>query len=66
MMESIEMARRTVQAEEMLPLLKRHEIQVLLRAGHGPTDVAARTGASIGHGAPREARIRGDERRRRR
>lgn len=47
MMESIEMARRTVQAEEMLPLLKRHEIQVLLRAGHGPTDVAARTGASI-------------------
>lgn len=47
MMESIEMARRTVQAEEMLPLLKRHEIQVLLRAGHGPTDVAARTGVSI-------------------
>lgn len=46
-MESIEMARRTVQSEEMLPLLKRHEIQVLLRAGHGPTDVAARTGASI-------------------
>ena len=47
MMESIEMGRRTVQAEEMLPLLKRHEIQVLLRAGHGPTDVAARTGASM-------------------
>src|SRR5512143_1664602 len=47
MMESIEMGRRTVQAEEMLPLLKRHEIQVLLRAGHGPMDVAARTGASI-------------------
>jgi transposase len=41
-----EMARRPVKAEEMLPLLKRHEIQVLLRAGHSPTDVATRTGAS--------------------
>jgi transposase len=47
MMESIEMGRRAVQAEEMLPLLKRHEIQVLLRAGHSQADVAARTGASI-------------------
>jgi transposase len=31
----------------MVPLLLRHEIQVLLRAGHGQADVAARTGASI-------------------
>lgn len=30
----------------MLPLLKRHEIQVLLRAGHSQRDVAERTGAS--------------------
>ena len=47
MMESAEMARRPVQAEEMLPLLKRHEIQVLLRAGHSQTDVSTRTGASV-------------------
>src|SRR4051812_16467303 len=47
MMESAEMARRPMHAEEMLPLLKRHEIQVLLRAGHSQTDVAERTGASI-------------------
>jgi len=30
----------------MLPLLKRHEVQVLLRAGHSLADVAMRTGAS--------------------
>jgi transposase len=47
MMESIQMGRRSVQAEEMLPLLKRHEIQVLLRAGHSQTDVATRTGTSL-------------------
>jgi transposase len=47
MMESAEMGRRPIQAEEMLPLLKRHEIQVLLRAGHSQTDVATRTGASV-------------------
>jgi transposase len=47
MMESAEMGRRPIHAEEMLPLLKRHEIQVLLRAGHSQTDVAARTGASV-------------------
>ena len=46
MMEPTEMAGRTVHAEEMLPLLKRHEIQVLLRAGHSQEDVATRTGAS--------------------
>ena len=31
----------------MLPLLKRHEIQVLLRAGHVQEDVAERTGVSV-------------------
>jgi transposase len=46
-MESIQMAKRLRQAEEMLPLLRRHEIQVLLRAGHGQKDVAERTGVSI-------------------
>ena len=45
-MESAEMGRRPAQTEEMLPLLRRHEIQVLLRAGHSQKDVAARTGAS--------------------
>ena len=45
-MESTTMSRKAVQAEEMLPLLKRHEIQVLLRAGHSQSDVAKRTGAS--------------------
>ena len=47
MMESAEMVRRPVHAEEMLPLLKRHEIQVLLRAGHSQKDVVVRTGASL-------------------
>jgi len=46
MMESTGMAQKTTQTEEMLPLLQRHEIQVLLRAGHSQKDVAARTGAS--------------------
>jgi transposase len=46
MMESEEMGRKPAQTEEMLPLLRRHEIQVLLRAGHSQRDVAARTGAS--------------------
>jgi len=45
-MESAEMGRKPAQTEEMLPLLRRHEIQVLLRAGHSQRDVAARTGAS--------------------
>ena len=47
MMESTEMARKRVLAVEMLPLLKRHEIQVLLRAGLSKTDVATRTGVSV-------------------
>jgi transposase len=38
---------RRDQIGEMIPLLLRHEIQVLIRAGHGQADVAARTGASI-------------------
>jgi transposase len=46
-MGSAEMARKPVHAAEMLPLLKRHEIQVLLRAGHSQKDVAARTGVSV-------------------
>jgi transposase len=41
------MRRKAGHAEEMLPLLKRHEIQVLLRAGHSQKDVATRTGASL-------------------
>ena len=42
-MESIPMGRRTVQPEEMLPLLKRHEIHVLIRTGQSQKDVAERT-----------------------
>jgi transposase len=47
MMESTEMGRRPVHSGEMLPLLKRHEIQVLLRAGHSQRDTAARVGVSV-------------------
>jgi transposase len=36
-----------VQTEEMIPLLLRHEIQVLLRAGHTQTDAATRAGVSV-------------------
>jgi transposase len=46
MMESTAMGRKPAQSGEMLPLLRRHEIQVLLRAGHTQKDVARRTGAS--------------------
>jgi transposase len=35
------------EAGEMLPLLKRHEVQVLLKAGHSAEDVARRTGVSV-------------------
>lgn len=46
-MESAEdMVKRDRQAREMIPLLKRHEIQVLLRAGHTQNDVADRVGVS--------------------
>lgn len=45
-MESAQMSRNTAQAEEMLSLLKRHEIQVLLRAGHSHREVAEQTGVS--------------------
>jgi transposase len=47
MMQSAEMGRKPAQTEDMLPLLQRHEIQVLLRAGHSQKDVAARTGVSL-------------------
>jgi transposase/predicted transcriptional regulator len=47
MMESFQMARRRVHAGEVLPLLQRHEIQVLLRAGHAQQDVARRVGVSL-------------------
>src|SRR5688572_26236526 len=46
-MESAQMARKVMQAGEMLPPLRRHEVQVLLRAGHSQRDVAARTGISL-------------------
>src|SRR6266536_3136073 len=46
MMESAEMGRRPGHAGEMLPLLKRHEVQVLLRAGHSQKDIAVRAGVS--------------------
>ncbi|MHB8727383.1 MAG: IS21 family transposase [Casimicrobiaceae bacterium] len=47
MMQVAEMGRQRGQTGEMLPLLKRHEIQVLLRAGHTQEDVAERTGVSV-------------------
>lgn len=47
MIQSVPMGRRVQAASEMLPLLKRHEVQVLLRAGHSQRDVAERTGISI-------------------
>ncbi len=47
MIDSVAVASRMAQAGEMLPLLVRHEIQVLLRAGHSQTDVAERVGVSF-------------------
>lgn len=38
---------RSWQSGEMIPLLKRHEIQVLLGAGFGPHEVADRAGVSV-------------------
>ena len=38
--------KRTRQREEMLPLLKRHEVQVLRRAGHSQAEVARIAGVS--------------------
>lgn len=40
MLESIDVTRRVQQTEEVLSLLKRHEIQVLRRAGHSQAEVA--------------------------
>src|SRR5271165_2680153 len=47
MMETMRDEGRRRQAWEMIPMLLRHEIQVLLRAGHPQTDVAKRTGVSV-------------------
>ncbi len=47
MMQSAQMPPKQAHAGEMLPLLKRYEIQVLLRAGHSHSEVAARTGVSV-------------------
>ena len=41
------MARKSGESGEMIPLLLRHEIQVLRRANHSQADVVARTGASL-------------------
>jgi transposase len=41
------MPSKQAHAGEMLPLLKRHAIQVLLAAGHSHADVAARTSVSL-------------------
>ena len=46
MNDAVLMAPRVAQEGEVLPLLARHEIQVLLRAGFSQADVARRTGAS--------------------
>ena len=47
MINTADMTRRSGQLGEMLPLLQRHEIQVLLRAGFGAKDVAERTSTSV-------------------
>jgi transposase len=47
MMDGTEMGRRPNPAGEMLPLLVRHEIQVLLRAGFGLQNIATRTSTSV-------------------
>jgi transposase len=46
-MMAMQMGRQTRQTGDMLPLLERHAIQVLLKAGHAPGDVAKHTGASV-------------------
>jgi transposase len=46
-MMATQMGRQTRQTGEMLPLLERHAIQVLLKAGFGSADVAKHTGASV-------------------
>jgi hypothetical protein len=47
MMEAAAMGRQNRHTGEMLPLLQRHEIQVLGRAGFGAQDVATRTSTSV-------------------
>src|SRR5262245_24420947 len=46
-MEGVQTGWRDEQSEGMVPLLVRHEIQVLLRAGHAPADTARRAGVSV-------------------
>src|SRR3970040_2527850 len=47
-MQSVDDAmKKRRQPEEMLPLLKRHEIKVLRGAGHSLRDVAERAGVSV-------------------
>ena len=47
MMTSTMSRPRREQIGEMIPLLLRHEIQVLLRAGHTQVDTAKRAGVSL-------------------
>jgi transposase len=47
MIGSAEMGRRTVQTGEMLPLLERHKIQVLLKAGFSVKATAKEASASV-------------------
>ena len=47
MKNGLTMVRKSGETGEMLPLLLRHEIQVLRRAKHSQPDVAARTGVSL-------------------
>lgn len=47
MKNGLTMVRNSGETGEMLPLLLRHEIQVLRRAKHSQPDVAARTGVSL-------------------
>lgn len=46
-MESTEMVLPRREVREMIPLLRRHEIQVLLCAGHSQSDVAERASVSV-------------------
>ena len=46
-MECVQSRRRDEQAEGMVPLLVRHEIRFLRRAGHTPADTARRAGVAV-------------------
>ncbi|MFO0737543.1 MAG: IS21 family transposase [Labilithrix sp.] len=47
MITEVMSGRGRMQIGEMIPMLLRHEIQVLVRAGHEQMDVAKRTGVSV-------------------